>query len=104
MKSFREIQAQVLWLQLVIFENATPSVLRRRNAHRQHASYKEDGERSGGDLETNDSTLHGFKFQALQSVVHAFRIKEELQSHRASKEELDQNRNKDVTMTTQPLM
>ncbi|GKA32691.1 hypothetical protein Tco_0719058 [Tanacetum coccineum] len=62
-----------------------------RNAHRQHGSYKEDGERSGGDLETNDSTLHGFRFQALQSAVHAFCTEKELQSHRAFKEELDQN-------------
>ncbi|GJW63755.1 hypothetical protein Tco_0115639 [Tanacetum coccineum] len=54
------------------------------NAYRQHGSYKEDSERSGGDLETNDSTLHGFRFQALQSAVHAFRTEEELQSHPTS--------------------
>ncbi|GJZ08607.1 hypothetical protein Tco_0542890 [Tanacetum coccineum] len=47
-------------------------------AHQQHGSYFEDGERLGGDLETNYSSLH-----AMQSAIHANGTEEESQSHRA---------------------
>ncbi|GKC12273.1 leucine-rich repeat receptor-like protein kinase PXL1 [Tanacetum coccineum] len=38
-------------------------------AHQQHGSYKEDGDRSGRDLETNDSSLHCFTLQGRQLLL-----------------------------------
>ncbi|GJZ08610.1 hypothetical protein Tco_0542893 [Tanacetum coccineum] len=56
---------------------------RLRKAHQQHGNYFEDGERLGGDLETNYSSLH-----AMRSAIHANGTEEESQSHRAFKQRI----------------
>ncbi|GJV73305.1 hypothetical protein Tco_1493300 [Tanacetum coccineum] len=71
-----------------------------RTAHQQHGSYKEDGDRSGGNLETNDSSLHCFTLQGRQLIVRllcdlpsmpsVLRNSRNLTVH--LKKELDQNR------------
>ncbi|GKB96102.1 hypothetical protein Tco_0982239, partial [Tanacetum coccineum] len=74
---------QLKRLILLLYRDARP------NAHRQHGSYKEDGVRSDGIWKPMTVLC---MVSALQFAVHAFRTEEELKSHRASKEELDQNR------------
>ncbi|GJT42487.1 hypothetical protein Tco_0951202 [Tanacetum coccineum] len=89
---------------LYVNRYAAAYAARSTTAHQQHGSYKEDGDRSGRDLETNDSSLHCFTLQGRQLLVRLLcdlpsmpsvpRNSRNLTMH--LKKELDQNRVMDV--------